>query len=315
MVDSANQVRPKAGSGPQNGTFSYFKYNPEVHDYEKPFEILINLPSIENDPERFRRTNQQFEDRTTVVEDVRGREDQFTLDKQSVCWRKWEGPKDWAGLGADAIQSKGHDWIRDGYIKDVEQFIKLTLESQDGKPIDFVKVFDYKLRSSLDMENFHSRTLDLNNGLDRMIPVTHPHVDQSYKGAITRLEVHLPEDAERLRKTRFRIVNVWKPLTTATNWPLAICDSSTVREEDLVTTDLVRRKYVGETFYSRFNPRHKWYYLSNQEPNEVTMLKIHDSSVDARVRFCLHSSFKIEGVEDCGRESFEVRAFVFDKEE
>lgn len=81
-----------------------------------------------------------------------------------------------------------------------------------------------------------------------------------------------------------KLSSVWKPLKTVTSWPLAICDTGTVREEDLVTTDLVRRKYVGETFYSKFNPNHKWYYLSNQQPDEVTMLKIHDSSEDAAVR-------------------------------
>jgi hypothetical protein len=119
----------------------------------------------------------------------------------------------------------------------------------------------------------------------------------------------MPDDAERLRKRRFRIVkevpaqraalsapisdgyplsrwsdeiplspcSVWKPLATVTSWPLAVCDSTTVREEDFVTTDLVRRKYFGETFYARFNPNHKWYYVSNQQPDEVTLLKIFDS--------------------------------------
>lgn len=146
MTGATSHAPPKGPSGPQSATFSYFKYNPAVHDHEKPFEILINIPSIDNDPQKFKRTNQEFKDCNTIVEDVRGSEDQFTLNKHSVCWRKWKGPDEWADLSADSLQSKGHEWIRDGYIKHVEHFLKSELESQDGRPIDFVKVFDYKVR-------------------------------------------------------------------------------------------------------------------------------------------------------------------------
>jgi hypothetical protein len=78
--------------------------------------------------------------------------------------------------------------------------------------------------------------------------------------------------------------SVWKPLTEVENWPLGVCDSSTVEFKDLITSDLVRRKYVGETFYSTYNSKHQWYYLSRQLPDEVTMLKIHDSDQSAQVR-------------------------------
>lgn len=63
-----------------------------------------------------------------------------------------------------------------------------------------------------------------------------------------------------------------------------MCDSSTVKLQDLIPADLVRRKYVGETYYSTYNPEHRWYYLSGQKPEEVTMLKIHDADKDAAVR-------------------------------
>ena len=75
----------------------------------------------------------------------------------------------------------------------------------------------------------------------------------------------------------FLLFSVWRPLKPIKSWPLAICDSRTVRQSDLVTSDLVRRRFVGETFYAKFNPEHRWYYLSEQQPDEVTMLKIYDS--------------------------------------
>ena len=73
------------------------------------------------------------------------------------------------------------------------------------------------------------------------------------------------------------LFSVWRPLKPIKSWPLAICDSRTVRQSDLVPSDLVRRRFVGETFYAKSNPEHRWYYLSEQQPDEVTMLKIYDS--------------------------------------
>lgn len=68
------------------------------------------------------------------------------------------------------------------------------------------------------------------------------------------------------------------------SWPLALCDSRSVDPRDLVATDTIRRHYISETFYSLFNADQKWYYLSQQSPEEVTMLKIYDSDKDAAVR-------------------------------
>ncbi|KAF2804961.1 uncharacterized protein BDZ99DRAFT_397138, partial [Mytilinidion resinicola] len=107
---------------------------------------------------------------------IRGREGDFNFNKNGFCWTKWKGPQEWTGLSADEVKKKGHEWLRQSYIKEVEDFIKAEVQRQDGKPVDFVKVFDYKPRNSADMAIFDSRTLNLDDGLDTMIPVTHPHV-------------------------------------------------------------------------------------------------------------------------------------------
>ncbi|KAK6208486.1 hypothetical protein LQW54_006832 [Pestalotiopsis sp. IQ-011] len=185
------------------------KYNRENNvdtDFFRPYEILINLPSSDNSKSDYRRHNQEFEDREAVVQDVRGHEDQFSLDKNGVCWRKWEGPADWRGLNATGVMKLGHENIRSGYIKAVEDFIRQELEKQDGKPIGIVKVFDYRLRVSSDPEEFEARVLNLNDGLDPVIPTTHPHVDQSFLGSKMRVREHMGELAEELLKRRFRII-------------------------------------------------------------------------------------------------------------
>lgn len=66
-------------------------------------------------------------------------------------------------------------------------------------------------------------------------------------------------------------------------------------KSDLVLNDLVRRNYIGESYFIRQNPNHKWYYLNNQTRDEVAILKIYDSDeqVDAR---CKSSSNSIIGM-------------------
>ena len=68
-------------------------------------------------------------------------------------------------------------------------------------------------------------------------------------------------------------------------------------------------------FSVKYNPAHKWYYLSNQTPEEVTLIKCYDSEED-RARLTPHSAFlDSSSPKDAPhRESIEVRALVFDTE-
>ena len=58
----------------------------------------------------------------------------------------------------------------------------------------------------MDRDDFEKRTVNLDDGLDAMIPVTHPHVDQSYRGASQRVRYHMGSEADELLTRRFRIV-------------------------------------------------------------------------------------------------------------
>ncbi|KAK5651045.1 hypothetical protein OQA88_1061 [Cercophora sp. LCS_1] len=292
-----------APSGPQAATFRYFHFNPEVHSREKPYEILMNLPLGGKDP-NYRRHNKEFEERRVPIQDARGREDKFTLDKNSFCWRHWEGPETWRGIDAEGVKALGNEEVETTYIKEVESFIASRLEQQDGEAVDIVKVFDYRLRASMNQDAFDQRTLDLDNGLDPMRPVSFPHVgqsDQSFIGAIKRVHEHMGDQAHDLLKRRWRVVNVWKPLKAVTNWPLALCNTVSVHQDDLVASDLIRRRTVGESWYCKYNPAHAWYYLSNQEPHEVTMLKIQDSKDDEPFASILHFNWKGNILEKAGR--------------
>ena len=69
------------------------------------------------------------------------------------------------------------------------------------------------------------------------------------------------------------------------------------------------------TFSVKYNPDHHWYYLSDQTPDEVTLIKCYDSAVD-KARLTPHSAFldSSSPQEAPHRESIEIRCLVFDTE-
>ncbi len=84
--------------------------------------------------------------------------------------------------------------------------------------------------------------------------------------------------------------SIWRPADKVTAWPLAVCDASSVDADDLVLCDIVRRRFVGETLFGKFNPRQRWCYLSGQEADEIAMLQIYDSDAERGALRCKFST-------------------------
>ena len=142
------------------------------------------------------------------------------------------------------------------------------------------------------------------------------HVDQTPKAGVARVQYHLPKDADRLLKSRVRIINVWRPIHhPVAHKPLAVSDWRYLDENDLVSVRFIYPHREGSTYSVRYNPNHRWYYPSNQTPDEVTLIKCYDSEED-RARLTPHSAFlDTTAPKDAPhRESIEVRALVFDTE-
>lgn len=75
--------------------------------------------------------------------------------------------------------------------------------------------------------------------------------------------------------------SVWRPLfNPIENYPLAVCDGSTVPADMLVAVDHVRKNYVGEGLYPLARPKYRWHYLNRQTKDEVLLIKTFDSKED-----------------------------------
>ena len=72
--------------------------------------------------------------------------------------------------------------------------------------------------------------------------------------------------------------SIWRPLSHPVgDCPLAVCDGSTIRPEDMVEADHVRRHYTGSSLFALHNPEQMWYYMSDQMPHEAVLMKLFDS--------------------------------------
>src|SRR5947207_299795 len=88
--------------------------------------------------------------------------------------------------------------------------------------------------------------------MNSLVPMTGPQ----------RVRDLLPDEADELLKGRVQVVNVWRPIKgPLQDSPLAVCDATTIRSEDLVPSDLVYPHRVGETYSVKYNPEHQWFYV------------------------------------------------------
>ena len=135
-----------------------------------------------------------------------------------------------------------------------------------------------------------------------------------------------PEElADRLNK-RYVMINVWRNIsdTPVEDMPLGLCDGSTLSPEDLITFEIRYSDRIGENYFAKYSPSHKWVYFPKMEKDEAILLKVWDSdaalggeaessSATSLSCFSLHSAFPDPDARvDCPqRESIEIRTVAF----
>ncbi|GAD99961.1 conserved hypothetical protein [Paecilomyces variotii No. 5] len=229
-----------------------------------------------------------------TIRDVRGRETEFTLDRNGFQYIHHEVP----GLE----NCSGEDEIVALLFPETEKLVqKLTGATK-------TIVLTHRIRCMI---------TDTAKRGDNRAPAFAAHSDFSVAGALHHLEKTIgnPAEKEQLMKGRFYIINVWRPLKTITRDPLAICDWKSVEPG----RDWVSHRWIFDHGWNEFgsvvhNDKHKWFYLSHQEPSEPLVFTQFDSKETENGGVTLaHSAFvdpeyaKIAKA----RESIEIRMFAF----
>ena len=92
--------------------------------------------------------------------------------------------------------------------------------------------------------------------------------------------------------------------------PLA--DASSIAFEDAVTSDLIYRDRVGETYLFHHSDRHQWFYFPAMTTDEVVLIKCFDSDA-GRARWSAHTAFAdpTTPADALPRASIEIRTIAF----
>ena len=148
-------------------------------------------------------------------------------------------------------------------------------------------------------------------------PANIVHNDYTHESGPRRLADFFsdsPNEASQLMQRRFSIVNAWRPIgAPVTDYPLVLCDASTVRNGDLVAVERRGEDRAGELQVALHQPEQRWYYYPNMNRDEVLLFKTFDSALDGRTRFTPHSSCKDPRAprDAAPRESLETRCLLF----
>jgi hypothetical protein len=187
--------------------------------------------------------------------------------------------------------------IRSTYYPEVEQLVAQNTGAAR------VLVFDHTVRRRVHDAASALRT-----------PVPRVHNDYTAKSGPQRVRDLLGAEAEGLLRRRFSIVNVWRPIRgPLEDAPLALCDARSIAPDDLVVTDLLYRDRIGEIYYVRHSPAHRWFYAPRMTRDEVLLFRCYDSEQDGRARFVAHAAFEDPTAprDALPRESIELRTLVF----
>ncbi|PVH93911.1 hypothetical protein DM02DRAFT_603318 [Periconia macrospinosa] len=135
-------------------------------------------------------------------------------------------------------------------------------------------------------------------------------VDMTVDEATRLINYLYGKDATQVLKAPWHIVTVWQPLRgPVRDWPIGVCDASSVaHDDDTLASDIVFPDHYTENVQVHYSPKHKWYYVSEQQPHEALLFK----TVYDKVLGCPHGSFPIKSDrKECApRESIDTRILV-----
>jgi len=149
-------------------------------------------------------------------------------------------------------------------------------------------------------------------------PAFGAHVDYGARTVADFTRDLLPPDEAELRlQRRHMLINVWRPIVMVESAPLALCDASTVRREDLFDSEVVGGLGSFQTrslwgFNLAWTPEHRWYWVPHMQPWEALVFKLFDSDPHA-VQHTAHSAFEDPNTppDAAPRQSVEVRTIAY----
>jgi hypothetical protein len=83
-------------------------------------------------------------------------------------------------------------------------------------------------------------------------------------------------EADAKMSRRFLSINLAKPMETVRQNPFVLCSWPSFADQPYITNYRIYDDRVGETTRFTYRPSHEWYWIPQQRPTEVSMLKCYD---------------------------------------
>jgi hypothetical protein len=151
------------------------------------------------------------------------------------------------------------------------------------------------------------------------LPAGFVHMDVSHESFAQFAAMGLGDhpDKEALLAGRYVGLNIWRVLTPPPqDLPLAVCAANSVTEADRVTGEArvdgagIDEFRFGSSLY-RPNPKHRWFYYRDMNPDEALIFKQFDTA-DPDIVGVPHVAFADSSAENpIPRASAEIRAFAY----
>jgi len=259
-------------------------YTLPSHDGE-PFWTLVLRPPP---PEPW--TNLIKDPRDIVIHDARGREEQFSLDHNGFQFLKYPSTV------PDLFDERS---IKKLYYPEIVQMLRELTGAER------ISIAGHMHRRSHPARQKTAEFTDITG------PAYSVHGDRTMDAGRHLAEVGLGEN----QNGRYRIINVWRPVgNPAYDTPLAVLDYNTVdADRDLAPHVCKYGNQEIATLTAAYSERHMWYYLKEQTPDEVIIMKNYDSLTDGIARLAMHTAFDDPTCAPGAlpRRSLEVRAYVY----
>ncbi|KAI6083734.1 hypothetical protein F4821DRAFT_244122 [Hypoxylon rubiginosum] len=262
----------------------------DLYICEKPYTADFPVDHIPGATQ----TNHRFDYQDLLFEDAQNTRVNFNLEQHGFCFIK----------GKTSVTSSTADddeYIRKVYFPEVEKILHKALPGYER--IDYL---DHLVR--IRDASFPEKPGEVTAAAQ---PAALPHSDFSRHGGFLAMKQFFPGQEEFFENRDFDLINVWRVLRGPNNdWPLAVCDYESIDlDADTIDCDVIHEQYVGENILLFKNPKHKWYYLSNQGIDDLIVFR-NVSSKDQRSA-AFHAAFDTGIKTSYPRHSLELRVVAF----
>lgn len=278
---SVATVAPLLRSSSTQSSFYYLRPLP-VYKGTKPY--YINLPpwAIPDG----RNTNEESAAYDLTVSDLRGREAEFTLDKNGFQIVRETQARNDTVVGSLPWELR---WDTEVVRRAVAPAVERLLQNFLGAETAIAFSFRTRRRDA------QFPALPRGNDPNIPQPVQGVHVDFTPGHSRTIAKALCARNnIPNLHNRRWGIISVWRPLFgPLQDWPLGVLDYTSLDvTNDLIASDNIYPYEIKENYNVFYNPKHHWCYLSDHEPNELLLFKAFDTERGPGVaRVCPHAAF------------------------